>query len=152
MAAGLGLGAAGLAVGQRPVQAHIPRSIYDITRPIFNAEAQRRKILTLKDKCKTNLIGNGFHSMAYDLLFFALEELKIVVDTGHILNGEPLYVVKKGLVKKEIPNLKNTDFAKEMECYSVNENILCDFLIHYKNKAVVNNANKNKKLRTQKVQ
>ena len=45
-----------------------------------------------------------------------------------------------------------------MECYSVNENILCDFLIHYKNKAVVNNANKkitsnkNKKIKTQKVQ
>ena len=76
LAAGLGLGAAGLAVGQRPVQAHIPRSIYDITRPIFNAEAQRRKILTLKDKCKTNLIGNGFHSMAYDLLFFCFRRIK----------------------------------------------------------------------------
>ena len=119
----------------------IPRTIYDITEPIFIAEAAKRKILTIKANCKSNWLGNGFHKMVYELLFSGLEELKVVHDTGHLINGDYLYVVNKNLVTKEnitVDKLRNTGFKHDLECYTVNEKELYDLLLHYKNKAVAN--------------
>jgi hypothetical protein len=131
-----------------PVQpVKITRTVHDITTPIFCAEAAKRKILTVNAKCKSNWIGNGFHKMVYELLFFALEELKIVHDTGHQINGEYLYVINTNLVNKEnltVEKLRKTDFKAELECYTVNEKELYDFLLHYKHKVVANrNATNN---------
>jgi len=132
-----------------PVQPiKITRTVHDITTPIFCAEAAKRKILTIKPNCKSNWLGNGFHKMVYELLFFALEELKIVHDTGHQINGEYLYVVEKNLVNKEnltLEKLRKTDFKHDLECYTVNENELYDFLLHYKHKAVTNRNTTQKK-------
>jgi nucleoside diphosphate kinase len=152
-AAGVAVGAAGLAAGQRPPgQPQAPvkpvpfkRSKYDITMPIFRAEAQRRKILRMKDECKSNWLGNGFNSIVYDLLFFELEELKIVNDTGNLLNGDYLFVVNKNLVNATVIHKLNTSgFKNELQCYHLNEKELYNFLAHYKNKAVVNQNLKNK--------
>jgi len=152
-AAGLVLGAVGLTAGPRaPQQAQqapqaqqaqqvqpLKRTVNDITMPIFRAEVQRRKILTMKAECKSNWWGNGFNSMVYDLLFFELEELKIVNDTGHLINGDNLYVVNNNLVNIDnIKKLHKTGFENELKCYHLNEKELYNFLLHYKNKAVVN--------------
>ena len=149
LVAGLGLKAVNVAAGQPGENKEaIKRTINDITIPIFIDEAQRRKILTMKTKCKSNWLGNGFDRMVYELLFSALEELKIFNDTGHVINGEYLYILDKTRVKKEIiHNLKNTDFSKDLECYTVNEKELYNFLVHYKNKAI---ANRNAKVKTSK--
>ena len=59
-----------------------------------------------------------------------------------------MYILDKTHVKKEIiHNLKNTDFSKDLECYTVNEKELYNFLVHYKNKAI---ANRNAKVKTSK--
>lgn len=140
LVAGLGLKAVNVAAGQ-PGESRevIKRTKYDITMPIFRAEAHRRKILAMKEECKSNWWGNGFNSMVYDLLFFELEELKIVQDTGHLLNGEYLYVVNKNLVNIEyIKKLHTSGFKNELQCYQLNEKELYNFLVHYKNKAVTN--------------
>jgi hypothetical protein len=150
-AAGVG---AGLAAGQQaPVKSQLKRTKYDITMPIFNAEIKARKILTMKDECKSNWWGNGFNSMVYDLLFFELEELQIFNDTGHLINGEYLYVVNKNLVNIDnIKKLHKTGFKNELKCYNINEKELYNFLVHYKNKAVTNaskthkNVNKHAKV------
>ena len=144
LVAGLGLKAVDVAAGQ-PGQTRevIKRTKYDITMPIFRAEAQRRKILAMKEECKSNWFGNGFDSMVYDLLFFELEELKMVNDTGHLLNDEYLYVVNKNLVSIEyIKKLHKTGFKNELRCYDLNEKELYNFLVHYKNKAVTNTQTK----------
>jgi hypothetical protein len=150
-AAGLALGAVGLAAGPRapqqvqqaPQQVQqvqpLKRTVNDITMPIFRAEVQRRKILTMKAECKSNWWGNGFNSMVCDLLFFELEELKIVNDTGHLINDDNLYVVNNNLVNIDnIKKLHKTGFENELKCYDLNEKELYNFLLHYKNKAVVN--------------
>ena len=142
LAAGLGVKAANVAAGQPGKSREvIKRTKYDITMPIFMSEAQRRKILTMKDECKSNWWGNGFNSMVYELLFFELEELKIVNDTGYLLNGEYLYVVNKNLVNASvIHKLHKSGFKNELQCYALNEKELYNFLVHYKNKAVSNRA------------
>ena len=148
--AGVGLKAVNVAAGQPGENKEaIQRTINDITIPIFIDESQRRKILTMKTKCKSNWLSNGFDRMVYELLFSALEELKIFNDTDHVINGEYLYILDKTRVKKEIiHNLKITDFAKGLECYSINEKELYNFLLHYKNKAI---ANRNAKAKTSKI-
>lgn len=132
-----------------PVQpVKITRTVHDITTPIFCAEAAKRKILTIKPNCKSNWFGNGFHKMVYELLFFALEELKIVHDTGYQINGEYLYIVNINLVNKEnltVEKLRKTDFKHDLECYTVNEKELYDFLLHYKHKAIATNKATQKK-------
>ena len=132
--AGLGVKSANVAAGQQgqPKEA-IKRTVNDITIPIFIDEAKRKKILTMKTKCKSNWLGNGFDRMVYELLFSALEDLKIFNDTGHVINGEYLFLLDKTRIK-EINKIHNSDFKNELECYSINENILHDFLFHYKNK------------------
>ena len=150
-AIGVAAGAAGAALApgqpQAAPQAPLPfkRTKYDITMPIFRVEAQLKKILTMKNECKSNWWGNGFNSMVYDLLFFELEELKIFNDTGHLINNEYLYVVNKNLVNANvIHKLHKSGFKNELQCYDLNEKELYNFLIHYKNKAVVNQNLKSK--------
>ena len=150
LVAGLGLKAVNVAAGQ-PGESRevIKRTKYDITMPIFRAEAQLRKILKMKDECKSNWLGNDFNSMVYDLLFFELEELKMVTDTGHLLNGEYLYVVNKSLITQEIIHkLHTSGFKNELQCYHLNEKELYNILVHYKNKAVVNQNLKSKKVKS----
>jgi hypothetical protein len=151
-AAGVAVGAAGLAAGQRPaegqvVQAPVPfkRTKYDITMPIFRAEGEKRKILTMKTECKSNWWGNGFNSMVYDLLFFELETLKIFNDTTHMINDDYLYVLDKNVVNENvIRKLHKSGFKNELQCYDLNEKELYQFLIHYEHKAFTNEMpNKN---------
>ena len=151
-AAGVAVGAAGLAAGQRPaegqvVQAPVPfkRTKYDITMPIFRAEGEKRKILAMKNECKSNWWGNGFNSMVYDLLFFELETLKIFNDTTHMINDDYLYVLDKNVVNENvIRKLHKSGFKNELQCYDLNEKELYHFLIHYEHKAFTNEMpNKN---------
>jgi len=150
-AIGLAAGAAGaiLAPGQPQAapQAPVPfkRTKYDITMPIFRAEGEKRKILTMKTKCKSNWWGNGFNSMVYDLLFFELETLKIFNDTTHMINDDYLYVLDKNVVNENvIRKLHKSGFKNELQCYDLNEKELYQFLIHYEHKAFTNEMpNKN---------
>ena len=154
-AIGVAAGAAGAALA--PVQAPVKpvplkRTKYDITMPIFRSEGEKRKILTMKTKCKSNWWGNGFNSMVYDLLFFELETLNIFNDTGHLVNNEYLYVVNTNMVNANvIHQLHKFGFKNELQCYDLNEKELYNFLIHYKNKAVINkNVHKTNKTKTNK--
>jgi len=145
--AGLGVEAARVAGQPGEPTEVVKRSINDITIPIFIDEAKRRNILTMKTKCKTNWLGNGFDKMVYELLFFALEDLKIFNDTGHVINGDYLFLLDKSRLK-EIHKIHNSDFGNEYECYTMNERELYKFLFHYKNKAIENRDTKAKTLKT----